>query len=689
MTRSQFLNNTMPTIQRIVLESIETVPIDASSHRSDSITENRQSFSTSLAPAASNRNSENNNDTFNTDDNGSTAHLTASTHKASAAGRSSMFLSRANVEPLSRNWEKLIENVLKEFYSSIQKNHLLLRGFAEVEESPQHTAPHPSHSQFLGLGNLRRSPSAIGRVAAHAADRTSIIVGGGRWSNRPRGRPKMHPNSRGTSSQGGQSRISLDEVGINSVGMTTSLSHPASCSKLSLESRDRLTSASTDSFGSEMHPASGGGGSSTGTSSQGHSAISSNGTGKHQAIGFTGALNQAMSLEYVANDDRKHSVPHSLSGSVEQSSDDATLDDETLELEGAPWAKEGIVQHRRHLDSNDKKSRDRNWVEAFAVVQRGYLRLFCFNNNSKNNSRHQRGPKASKGGEGAVVGGGNWLSNADETATFHLRQTLASPYPVPGYKPRQNVWSLALPDGSVHLFHVGTQEILREFLSATNYWSARLSKEPLSGGVSNIEYGWSEAVLNSEIAPSNPQPQGHDVSLGNTSPTKAVSPADQSSSHKLGGAKSRTSIFNPLTYASHDFTSNSSWSLQPTPPFCNHNQQGQNSNKFADRVKISDWIAPQHSTLSATSTEMTQLRTLRNYVSNLEDELHYHQELRPRIAQAFSPRMPNLTKAMDNWVAKSEYLHKEIVRFRTYIETLALAQSQRQKVYQRREEHRA
>lgn len=40
---------------------------------------------------------------------------------------------------------------------------------------------------------------------------------------------------------------------------------------------------------------------------------------------------------------------------------------------------------------------------------------------------------------------------------------------------------------------------------------------------------------------------------------------------------------------------------------------------------------------------------------------------------------------MANWERKSQYLLKEIVKFRTYIDTLAFAQSQKEKIYAERE----
>lgn len=40
---------------------------------------------------------------------------------------------------------------------------------------------------------------------------------------------------------------------------------------------------------------------------------------------------------------------------------------------------------------------------------------------------------------------------------------------------------------------------------------------------------------------------------------------------------------------------------------------------------------------------------------------------------------------MANWERKSQYLLKEIVKFRTYIDTLTLAQTQKEKIYAERE----
>lgn len=50
----------------------------------------------------------------------------------------------------------------------------------------------------------------------------------------------------------------------------------------------------------------------------------------------------------------------------------------------------------------------------------------------------------------------------------------------------------------------------------------------------------------------------------------------------------------------------------------------------------------------------------------------------------YTPRHPNAQKAMTNWEKKSSYLLREIVKFRTYIDSLQAADVQKQKLYAER-----
>jgi hypothetical protein len=291
-----------------------------------------------------------------------------------------------------------------------------------------------------------------------------------------------------------------------------------------------------------------------------------------QAIGFANALSQAIIREegmtIASEEDFARAAP--------------LLEDESLELVGAPWAKEGILKHKHHLETVDRKAKDRAWSENFAVIEKGYMRLFSFSMNSKS----ARLKSKAKPAAGGIVGGGNWMDNAEVLEAFPLRQTIASALPPPGYsKTRPHVWALSLPTGAVHLFQVGTPDIVREFVSTANYWSARLSKEPLTGGVSSMEYGWGESVINPALIrqDSTPSIQGH-------MPRPSVASSLRSSvDHATGAPRARLP---------------------------------------GDKVTLSDWSPPTASMMASNLMEVDQLRALSDYVKTIEGELAHHNELR-------------------------------------------------------------
>lgn len=76
-----------------------------------------------------------------------------------------------------------------------------------------------------------------------------------------------------------------------------------------------------------------------------------------------------------------------------------------------------------------------------------------------------------------------------------LNHTLSNPLPPPGYnRQRPHVFAIQQADGGVYLFQAASAEQTQEWVSTCNYWAARESKEPLPGGVSNMEYGWGSCL---------------------------------------------------------------------------------------------------------------------------------------------------------------------------------------------------
>ena len=490
-----------------------------------------------------------------------------------------------------RGWESQIELVLRSFYSSIAQEPLVLFGSQDTYVPPSQS----NNLLSLGTNMLRRTPSTLSKAQSETnrgrpgSDNKSL---GSRWIGKARSRPRL-PSAAGF----GSSKTSLDE---GSSAWSPSIS--STWSKNSLGKT--LTSMSVDSFGTEAtHP------------------------DYQSSIGFANALSQA-----IIRDDQFDVI------SDEGIKATPLLEDESLELCGAPWAKEGILKHKCHLEGVDKRSKDRNWNDCFAVIEKGYMRLFSFSMTAKslrNKARNQRA--------GGVVGGGNWQDNAEEVWKFVLRHAIASALPPPGYsKTRPYVWALSLPTGAVHLFSVGTPDIVKEFVTTANFWSARLSKEPMMGGISNMEYGWSDTVVNRALI-------GNDSSsrVNMASPRPSTQLSMRSSLDHGGGARPRLP---------------------------------------GDRVYINEWQPPQQSMFASQLLEVDQLKALQTYVNNVEEELQKHNELRGPMLLAFSTKHPNSAKAMNNWEKKSSYLLREIVKFRTYIDTLQTAQGTKERIYKMRKE---
>lgn len=612
MTRSQFIRNTIPTIRRVAKDSapeaFDTIragtwprpntvtpePVSPSA-RSGTLPVESKVARSSIEMDQARRPSARPTDRLQREDSAETDIL---------YGGSDPLVS-APFTGSARAWESTIESVLKVVYNSISKQRLPLYGALPDQPDPQES----STNLLSATSNLlRRTPSTVSKAQSEMSrGRTSEFrTATGRWTSKTRSRPRLYPMSSQPSA-----RTSFDDQ--SSVWSPTISS---TWSKASLGKT--LTSMSVDSFGSE-YP-----------------------RGEYQkSIGFANALSQAIIRE---------EAPFSLGNEehLQGLKSLPLLEDESLGLAGAPWAKEGMLRHKQHLDGVDKRSKDRNWNECFAVIEKGWMRLFSFSVNAK--SLRQRAKDRQKISN--VVGGGNWMENAEEIWKFLLRQTIASALPPPGYsKARPHVWALSLPTGAVHLFHVGTPDIVKEFVSTANYWSARLSKEPLSGGISNIEYGWSDSVINRALIDPNAS------SASSTVPPPSLPQATTSATLPPPRPSIQSSLRSSL-----DMPSRSA----PRLP--------------GDRIFISEWTPPQQSLVSSQLLEVDQLRQLQAYVKSVEDELQKHNELRGPMLLAYSRGKENREKAMMNWERKSSYLLREIVKFRTYCDSLISARAEREKV---------
>lgn len=557
MSKSAYVKNTLPTVRRVVVDAAPNAfDIPTSPSFPPDTPQDRTSFESERPTGISKRNSIRPG-TFKTDSD-ARVDTSSSNSLVSAPWAGSL-----------RGWESEIETILKSFFTSIKNEPLPLLSLAEL-------APSNNHLTANNLG-LKRTGSVVSKAPSDAVSSRSrgtglrsLTLG---WQGRNnRSRQKIFSTYTMSSS-----RTSFDD--------SNSIWSPAQSSTWSKNSAGKtLTSASMNSL-----------------------AASYMGTDREfkHSIGFANALSHAIIREETGGIINNDSDILTIGGDL--------LEDESLTLEGAPWAKEGMVKHKHHLEAPDRKSKERSWNECFAVISRGKLTLFNFNTDVKTRSLGR--PRTKQGSQapslaGTRVGGGDWMENAEQLGVFVLRHTISSTLPPPGYsKARPFVWALSLPSGAVHLFQVGTPEIAQEWMTTANYWSARLSKEPLSGAVSNIEYGWSDSVVNSAIL---------EKSESFNSPPPSIATRQQTHGRtSSAGTGTRQSVQSSIR-GSFDVGGSSRQRLP------------------GDKVHITEWAPPSQSIMASQLPEADQLRSLVNYVSNVEAELEKHHELKHGIELAVS-----------------------------------------------------
>ncbi|KZT29200.1 hypothetical protein NEOLEDRAFT_1167197 [Neolentinus lepideus HHB14362 ss-1] len=347
-----------------------------------------------------------------------------------------------------------------------------------------------------------------------------------------------------------------------------------------------------------------------------HDAVPS-GTFLTPALGFASNLSHTIIREAQEDDDRSAQSQDSQSTNI-------SITDEELALLGPPWAKEGMLCRKQYWESSQKRAKSRNWMDVFVVIQKGELNMFTFGEHG--------------GGSQNVVGGGNWLENANSVGSVMLAHSLAHALPPPGYnRQRPHCMVLTLSNGAVYFFQAGTEELVNEWVSTCNYWAARTSKEPLSGGVSNMEYGWNRVV----------DPITHGRSASEDELNKESDSLSVHSSHSKYGWKSGAAT------------------MRAAP--------------WGERIFINDWKQPMPPNVASTHDEETQLEALQKHVNSLKKDLKQHNELREPMMALYQPRSANATKAMTNWENKSKYLLAEIVKYSSYIDSLQAAMALRLK----------
>jgi PH and SEC7 domain-containing protein len=262
--------------------------------------------------------------------------------------------------------------------------------------------------------------------------------------------------------------------------------------------------------------------------------------------------------------------------STDSDTTNVSVTDAELALLGPPFAKEGSLYRKQYWEATNRRAKSKNWMEVFVVIQKGELDMFVFG--------------GSNNGGAGVVGGGNWLSNATHVGTLSLAHSLAHSLPPPGYsRQRPHCFVLTLASGGVYFFQAGTEDLVNEWVATCNYWAARQSKEPLAGGVSNMEYGWNR------VLPGNQDDDRVDAA----------------------STRSARSIFSKRSIAGSMIDRSS-------------------GSPLSDRVYINDWKPPMPPSIASALDEEAQLEAMEKQVVVLNQDLEAHQALQGPMMELVS-----------------------------------------------------
>ncbi|KAK3814907.1 MAG: hypothetical protein J3Q66DRAFT_343356 [Benniella sp.] len=355
---------------------------------------------------------------------------------------------------------------------------------------------------------------------------------------------------------------------------------------------------------------------------------------------------------------------------------------------------EGYLFRKHLLERTDKKASHRTWRRLLVVLDQGGLWMFRADGQMGQGYEEQ----------GVLY---------DE---IRLQHTITNILPPPGYSSsRRHVFAVQLHSGAVYLFQTASADECEQWARNCNYWAARTSKEPLSGGVINMDYGWGRCL---DLLANSPEP-AHSNTMSSTTSGYSISSlssgsAPYSSSSNVStpmtppssGRSTTTSDDNDTSSAqtgigylstpppplSSPSTSSFSSAIQAYPSMmgaeniASVNNGGRASSMKSttsrhgggagmpmspgDRVTLFEWTPPLPTMSMSSLGEEEQCKSLKRYVAGLEADMEVHQDHRIPMTRLFLPRTPNFVKAFNNWERRSRHLLKEMVKYQIYVECL-------------------
>ena len=189
----------------------------------------------------------------------------------------------------------------------------------------------------------------------------------------------------------------------------------------------------------------------------------------------------------------------------------------------------------------------------------------------------------------------------------------------PGARADMPYMSIALQDGSIHLFFAPLQ-VMEKWTRMCQYIGGRISNVPFQSGCSNIDYGWLHITPGME-------------ELRNT-----VYPAP------------KTTVNAAVTF----------W----TKLFRGKRKRGSSVHT------LRTWLPPD-STVSRTMLPLAeQTEKLYQYIAYVENELYEHEHIKESMLTLWRSDRRARQKALDNWRRRRDFLCAELAQYRTYVEAL-------------------
>ncbi|OMJ26660.1 PH and SEC7 domain-containing protein [Smittium culicis] len=278
----------------------------------------------------------------------------------------------------------------------------------------------------------------------------------------------------------------------------------------------------------------------------------------------------------------------------------------------------GLLNRKLLFDTSGKKSNNRSWRGCYLSIANGKALMYKGDNSTA--------PRI-----GLV---GSLPPDVGLLNSIYLVHSYSQVMPKPGYSyTKPYVFALTLNDSSVYLFQTFEAEEANQWAFACNYWAALFTKVPyIAGSVNNSEYGW--------------YPQNHISNRSNSMMELGIEPSINSS--KLSGLGS-------ISFSTKKFDKVDSI---------------KDANRF---ININDWSPPPNPLHPIYSNEKAQIDAFSKHIDYLDSELNLHKTGLTQISERFHEKSLSYNRAFNNWEKKAQYLLKELIKYKNYVDCLKLA----------------